>query len=723
MNFNYCSLLYEYDFPKLNAIINYYSNHFIIYNIINYELNEIDIKSFINILYSHDIYCNEIAINSKINTLTKYFNDTKKKSINLKFIILKWIDNDKYNDKTNNFIRNIKKELRKLIIKLNDNKQYYLPIHITDHKTDSMFLELVIHKLTTSYTLKSNNKILDVRRNLNNYSLFKNSSILIFFSNTTEKHKEDKIFLGNNHSSNGYITDIKNSFKYNVGLSNLINFRKKIKNIDEKFHIGVNFSSVIEVTEFILDEWNNISKKLNDKYKLISKKEDIEIYSADNGIYLLINNDASINLQTYIHEQSKNKMLFALKSNVKKLYNDIQNYLKKSYEITGSFIIKTNDKEKTIKKIYKKDSTREKYMNEIMNTWDDISMWFICEWNTFKCYVNTSVIKLIYRKYNSNVIHSIDYPDEYLSTIIGILSTNIKVYNILDTNDFENKLDLIYKSKDIFNYKNKNILHNSHRSSIELFTDNEILVKKNIKLQNNYIDISEKHGLIDNINHNNCLQFMYIDNDNCITKFSGIPLHGWHSNIEDIIKTTKFQFQFSFDIKYIKYLINSIRNIAINMTNNKIYHNDLEAYNICLDSKGKINIIDFERYGYREKREIRYTIGNLLKRFYCSVFTSPLYLYMCYKHGNYYLPFINADEFINVKSKLKNYNFNYNIDNENMIISYNIEDYKNILKILLHINKYRSIRISFNKDKDKYELNINDKIFYPFLIKKGTDYI
>ena len=102
-----------------------------------------------------------------------------------------------------------------------------------------------------------------------------------------------------------------------------------------------------------------------------------------------------------------------------------------------------------------------------------------------------------------------------------------------------------------------------------------------------------------------------------------------------------------------------------------------------------------------------------------------MYLYLCYNSGTYYLPFINGEEFIDVKSKLKDYDFNYNVDDKHMIISYNIDNYKDILKRLLNISKYRSIRISFNKNinKNKYKLTIDDKIFYPFLIKKETNYI
>jgi len=229
MIFNYCSLIYEYDFIKLNTILEYYSTHFTIHNIIDYKVNKKDINSFMKILYSYDIHCNKNAIEHKVGVLNNYLNDTQKESIKIKFIILECLKSDVYNDKTNNYIRNIKKGLRQLIAELDNNKSHYLPIHITDYKKDSIFLNLLIYKLTTSYTLKNKNNILNVERDINNVPLMIDSTMLLFFSKHTDKHKDDKIYLGTNHSSDNNIINIDNLFRYNVGISNILEFRKEVK--------------------------------------------------------------------------------------------------------------------------------------------------------------------------------------------------------------------------------------------------------------------------------------------------------------------------------------------------------------------------------------------------------------------------------------------------------------------------------------------------------------
>lgn len=725
MNFNYCSIIYEYDFSKLNMILSYYSNIFIVDKIIDYSLNKNDISDFINIIYSNDVYCGEKAMKCKKDILLSYFeNNPTKDNLKIKIIILDHLKSIKTS--TNEYIVNIKKKLRELMLKIDRPYNKYLPIHITDYKKDSEFLELLSYKLSTDYTLKIKNKIHSVKRDIKNVKLWTDYNVVLYFSNVTGKHGDDKIHLGTNHSAIDLVSNNSDIFKYNVGITDIYKFNELLLEINGDMNKDKNItkmSNVLEVVEFVSNYKNEVVKKLLKYGNLISESTNSELYSLPNGLYLIIKEKYINKILKYIHEQAKNKMVFALKSRVNDLHIDIIDYLSPLYNIYGTFICKTDDKEEVLKRIYKKDCHRNGYMEDMLKTWDNISMWIIVNWDSFKCYVNTSIVKLNYRKKYGNLIHAIDYPNEYCSTVVDLMKNNIMIYNTTDCKVDEILLsikndEVLYKSDDM------KLIHDSHKSIVYLFNyEDYIVIKKNQKNDtDNKMSTAEKYGLIDNINNDNCSKFLYIDKLSCYTKYYGVPFHGWHTDIDKIIKKNNFEFLFDFNIDYVKKLMNTIQKMAIQISEKHIYHNDIEAYNICLNKNGDVHLIDFERYGFSLRRKIRYTLGNNIIRLHNIIFTSPLYVYLCYLNGKYYLPFIDGDDYIYVKSQLQKYNFEYEIDDVNMIISYPIDKYKEIFKTLIDINQYSKSQLS-KKKNNNFKLTLKNNTFFPFIIKRSDKFI
>ena len=729
--FDYCLSIYEYTFNLFDQIVNEISKHFLIEKIIDYELYKDNCESYIDIIYYNDIHCNLKSISVKKEKLLQYYKNYNVDKIKIKYILFSCSDQENINTENNLYIVELKKKIRKYIVKQNGADKY-LSIHITDMKKDSLFLGNFIKKITTVYKcIEENNKIIQKKRTFDNISLFTEYNLVINISRMNDYQQSAHLF-GNNYKLLLKNIDKKNFFNYQYclgekdGMCKLLHCGQTLDLCKNKMKI----SDVIEIYEINKNDMGTFYKEINDREYVFEKQGNKILYISKNNVLVILDNyDDIMYTEDYIFSNHEHKMLFGLKKDIHKCAIPFKNYLESYYDIRSMTIIKMFDKQYMLKNIYEKDWHRSNYRKNIMQTWDDnYSIWMTVIWNSFEHFGNTSFTKLRFRREYGNIIHAIDYPEEYIYTVQSITQKS-EINNLNICNDDSKILldinSILNNTENLFTLKNPQIIHSNNRSIV--MTDFNHVSKK-ILLEKSIID-SEKYGLYDVLGTKNCLQFNLLNDDNLVSKYCGIPFHGWHKQMEKIFEIYNFKFNIPFDINFVNKILCSMKNLALNIHNNKIYHNDIQSYNICINQDVDITLIDYERYNFFQNKKRRYTYGSVLNKLHGVIFSSPLYIYLCLKNKSIYSVFIDFEEFNDVKNKLKNYNFNYNIDEINMIISYpiNYSFDKYIFSNYININLvFEYLKYNKCKNNDKYSLkffkNDNDGIeLFPIMIQ-GNKY-
>ena len=732
--FDYCLGIYEYSFNLFDQIANEISKHFLIEKIIDYELHKNDCESYISIIYYYDTYCNSKSISIKKENILKYYKDHNTDKIKVKYILFSCSDQEKINTSNNSYIVELKKKLRQYIVKQNGTDKY-LSIHITDMKKDSLFLGNFIKKITTLYKSVEDDQIIEKKRLLDDVTLFTEYNLVINISKNND-HQQSAYLFGSNYKLKFKNLNKKKFFNYQYCLGEH-NSLYKLLQCDQTVNFCKNkmnkISDVIGIYEINKNYMETFYKEINDQGFVTEKQKNKILYVSKNNILLILDNYNDImTVEDYIFSSYEHKIIYGLKNNIQKCAIPFKNHLESYYNLRNMTIIKMFDKQFMLKSVYKKDWHRENYQKNIMLTWDNhYSIWITAIWNSFQHFGNTSYTKLNFRRKYGNIIHAIDYPEEYIYTVQSITQKSEIISLNIHNDDSQIQLDInqiINSNKSLLTINNPHVIHSNNRSIV---TTDFNHVSKKILLDKNIIN-SEKYGLYDALGTKNCLQFNLINNENLFSKYCGIPFHGWDKSVEKIFKIYDFKFNIPFDIHFINKILFSMKELALNIHNNKIYHNDIQSYNICINQDVDITLIDYERYNFFKDKRRRYTYGSALNKLHGIIFSSPLYMYLCLKNKFIYSVFIDFEEFNDIKNKLKKYNFDYNIDEKNMIISYPIiysfdkyifSNYTNINLVFEHLKYLKSKKCI---DNDKYNLKIiksvNDSIELFPIMTQGNKY-